>query len=155
GKSDERSMLTREALDRNVAGIRGQIERILDAAHLSGGRGAGQVLVVDNSEWLGQLERIGVLPDIGKHFSGNQMITRDSVRMRLEAREHGISYTEFSYMLLQSYDYLELFDRFGCRVQMGGSDQWGNIVSGADLIRRLRGAEAFALTTPLITKSDG
>src|SRR5262249_50771923 len=83
------------------------------------------------------------------------LIASDSGRMRLEAREHGISYTEFSYMLLQSYDYLELFDRFGCRVQMGGSDQWGNIVSGADLIRRLRGAEAFALTTPLITKSDG
>src|SRR5262249_49362242 len=114
-----------------------------------------QVLVVDNSEWLGKVKPIEVLPGIGKNFSVNQMITRDSGRLRLETREHGLSSTGISYKLLQSYHFLELFYRFGCRVQMGGSDQWGNIVSGADLIRRLRGAEAFALTTPLITKSDG
>ena len=148
GKTDERAMLSKEDLERNVAGIRRQIECFIEF-----GPDAG--VLVNNADWLGHLRLIDFLRDIGKHFSVNQMIARDSVRMRLETREHGISYTEFSYMLFQAYDFVHLFDTYGCTVQMGGSDQWGNIVSGADLIRRLRGADAFALTTPLIAKADG
>ncbi len=149
GKTDERSLLSREQTEQNAAGIRKQVERFLD---FSGPDGA---LLVNNAEWLGQLKLLDFLRDIGKHFSVNQMIVRDSVRARLAGREQGISYTEFTYMLLQAYDYLELHDRYGCTLQMGGSDQWGNILSGADLIRRLRGVEAYALTTPLITQADG
>lgn len=148
GKESERSLLTLEQLELNLAGMRRQIERFLD---LDGDRG----LVVNNFDWLGQLRFVEFLRDIGKHFSVNQMIVRDSVRVRLETREHGISYTEFSYMLLQAYDFLALYDQYGCRLQMGASDQWGNILSGADLIRRLRGVEAFGLTTPLVTRDDG
>ncbi len=147
GRESERTLLTTEQLERNLAGIRGQIERFLDFD-------AGAILV-NNAEWLTRLNLVEFLRDIGKHFSVNQMIMRDSVRMRLETRESGLSYTEFSYMLLQSYDFLALYDRFGCRLQMGGSDQWGNMMSGADLIRRLRGAEAYAFTTPLMTRADG
>jgi tyrosyl-tRNA synthetase len=149
GKTDERSLLSREQTEQNAAGIRKQVERFLD---FSGPDGA---LLVNNAEWLGQLRLLDFLRDIGKHFSVNQMIVRDSVRARLEGREQGISYTEFTYMLLQAYDYLELYDRYGCTLQMGGSDQWGNILSGADLIRRLRGVDAYALTTPLIAQADG
>ncbi len=149
GKEAERSLLTAEQLEANLAGIRRQVECFLD---FDGGNAA---LLVNNADWLCELNYIEFLRDIGKHFSVNQMIMRDSVRMRLETREHGLSYTEFSYMLLQSYDFLALYDRYGCSLQMGGSDQWGNIVSGADLIRRLRNADAYGLTTPLITRSDG
>ncbi|MCK6591387.1 MAG: tyrosine--tRNA ligase [Polyangiaceae bacterium] len=149
GRESERSMLSLDVLEQNVAALRSQLERFLD---FGGDRGA---LLVNNAEWLGKLDLLGFLRDIGKHFSVNAMIARDSVKMRLEAREQGISFTEFSYMLLQSYDYLALFDRFGCSLQMGGSDQWGNIVSGTDLVRRLRGAETHGLTFPLITRADG
>jgi len=148
GKEDERVLLDRAQIEHNVAGIRAQIERLLDL-----GPGAG--LLLNNAEWLEPLNLIEFLRDIGKHFSVNQMIMRDSVRMRLETREHGLSYTEFSYMLLQAYDFLALYDRYGCRLQMGGSDQWGNILSGADLVRRLRGAEVYGLTLPLLTRADG
>lgn len=149
GKSSERSLLTLETMAVNKAGLRAQLERFLD---FDGPHGA---LMIDNYDWLGTLPVMDFLRDIGKHFSVNAMIARDSVRDRLEGREHGISYTEFSYVLLQAYDFLALYDRVGCRLQMGGSDQWGNIVSGADLIRRLRGAEAHGLTQPLVLKSDG
>jgi tyrosyl-tRNA synthetase len=149
GKESERSMLSLDVIEQNVAGIRSQLERFLD---FSGDRGA---VLVNNADWLAKIDLLGFLRDIGKHFSVNAMIARDSVRMRLEAREQGISYTEFSYMLLQSYDFLALFDRFGCSLQMGGSDQWGNIVSGTDLVRRVRGADTHGLTFPLITRSDG
>ena len=149
GRESERSMLSLDVIEQNVAGIRSQLERFLD---FSGDRGA---LLLNNADWLGKLDLLGFLRDVGKHFSVNAMMARDSVRMRLEAREQGISYTEFSYMLLQAYDYLALYDRFGCSLEMGGSDQWGNIVSGTDLIRRLRGAETHGLTFPLITRSDG
>lgn len=149
GKENERNLLSREQVEQHVAGIRRQIERFLD---LDGPRGA---IVVNNAEWLCTLNLVDFLRDIGKHFSVNQMIVRDSVRARLETREQGLSYTEFSYMLLQAYDYLALHDRFGCTLQMGGSDQWGNILSGADLIRRLRGVAAHGLTTPLLTRADG
>jgi len=148
GREDERTLLSAEQLDQNLAGIRRQVEKFLDL-------GEGKALLVNNADWLCELKLVEFLRDIGKYFSVNQMIVRDSVRMRLESRDHGISYTEFTYMLLQAYDFLALHDRYGCIVQMGGSDQWGNILSGADLIRRIRGVEAYALTTPLVTRADG
>lgn len=149
GKDTERRLLDEETLAANRAGMRAQLGRMLD---FSGDDGA---VLVDNLDWLGGVGFIEFLRDIGKHFSVNAMMARESVRLRLEARDQGISYTEFSYMLLQAYDYLALHDRYGCTLQMGGSDQWGNIVSGVDLIRRLRGAEAHALTWPLLTRADG
>ncbi len=148
GKENERSLLTREQLELNLAGIRKQVAQFLDMS-------PDGALLVNNGEWLCELNLVDFLRDIGKHFSVNQMIVRDSVRARLETREQGLSYTEFSYMLLQAYDFLALYDRYGCTLQMGGSDQWGNILSGADLIRRLRGVDAWGLTTPLLTKPDG
>ncbi|HEX4955467.1 MAG TPA: tyrosine--tRNA ligase [Thermoanaerobaculia bacterium] len=149
GKESERPMLTKEKLAENAAGLRSQLERFLD---FGGERGA---VLIDNAEWLCELNLLDFLRDIGKHFSVNAMVARDSVRVRLESRDQGISYTEFSYSLLQAYDFLELYDRYGCRLQMGGSDQWGNIVAGSDLIRRLRGVTAYGLTSPLMTRSDG
>lgn len=148
GREDERTLLTPDVLERNLAGIRAQLERFLDFSQ-------DRARLVNNADWLRRLNLVDFLRDVGKHFSVNQMIARDSVRMRLETREHGISYTEFTYMLLQAYDFLELHDRYGCWLQMGGSDQWGNILSGADLIRRLRGRDAHGLTTHLITRADG
>ncbi|HWL92078.1 MAG TPA: tyrosine--tRNA ligase [Phycisphaerae bacterium] len=148
GKEDERTLLTTDVLEKNLAGISSQIERFLDF-------GVDGALMVNNADWLCKLDLLTFLRDIGKHFAVNEMIKRDSVRIRLETREHGISYTEFTYVLLQAYDYLKLHDLHGCTLQMGGSDQWGNIVSGTDLIRRVRGVEAHALTSPLMTRSDG
>ncbi len=149
GKESERAMLSLDVLEQNVAALRKQLGRFLD---FEGDKGA---MLLNNADWLAKIDLLGFLRDIGRHFSVNAMMARDSVRMRLEAREQGISYTEFSYMLLQAYDFLALHDRFGCSLEMGGSDQWGNIVSGTDLIRRLRGVEAHGLTFPLITRSDG
>ncbi len=149
GKSAERNLLTVEQLDANVAGQRRQLERFLD---FSGPRAAR---LVNNLDWLGKLDVIRFLRDIGKHFSVSAMTQRDSVQLRLTGRDQGISFTEFTYALLQAYDYLELYDRYGCRLQMGGSDQWGNITDGCDLIRRLRQGSAYGITMPLITKSDG
>jgi tyrosyl-tRNA synthetase len=149
GKSQERTMLDKQQLAHNTAGMRAQMSRFLD---FSGPRGA---LLLDNAEWLERLSVIDFLRDVGKHFSVNQMVARDSVRLRLETREQGISYTEFSYALLQAYDFLELHDRHGCTLQIGGSDQWGNITDGVELIRRRRGAETYGLTMPLVTKADG
>ena len=111
--------------------------------------------MVNNLEWLGSLTLLEFLRDIGKHFAVNQMIQRDSVKQRFESREEGISYTEFSYMLLQAYDFLELHRRYGCRLQSGASDQWGNIVSGVDLVRRIEGKTVYGLTTPLLTDASG
>jgi len=148
GKESERTLLSRQELEVNCAGLRRQIAQFLDLEH-------SDAILVDNAEWLGPLNLLDFLRDIGKHFSVNQMIARESVRKRLESREQGISYTEFSYMLLQAYDFLALYDRYGCILQMGGSDQWGNILSGSDLIRRLRGVETYGLTFPLVTRSDG
>ena len=153
GKTEERALLRMEQLRANVAGIRAQLERFLDFTPAAGERRA---MLVDNGEWLWELNLMEFLRDIGKLFTVNQMIARESVRARLEGREHGISYTEFSYMLLQAYDFLHLHDTHGCRLQMGGSDQWGNIVSGVDLIHRERpGSQAFGLTWPLVLKADG
>ena len=147
GKSEERSLLDAEQLAANLEGIKGQLARFVDFD-------AG-ALLVDNADWLADVRLLDFLRDIGKHFTVNQMVAKESVRARLTEREQGISYTEFTYMLLQSYDYLHLFDTYGCRLQMGASDQWGNITLGVDLVRRLRGEHVYGLTTPLVTKADG
>ena len=143
GRSEERPLLSTDQIKAMVEGIRGQVERFIDPS--SG------ATVVDNLDWLGPAGLMEFLRDVGKHFTVNSMIAKDSVRSRLEEREQGISFTEFSYQLLQAYDYLQLHDRFDCRLQIGGSDQWGNITNGVDLIRRVRGAQAHALVWPLIT----
>lgn len=156
GKSAERKLLDDAQLLANVAAIDAQLQRIFASV-------AANVQMVDNGEWLRSLSLIGFLRDIGKHFSVNAMIQRDSVKNRLEAREQGISYTEFSYMLLQAYDFLELYRRQGCSAQFGGSDQWGNIVSGLDLIDRLgrddqgnlAHGKPFGVTMPLVTTKAG
>jgi len=151
GKDAERTLMTDDMVDRNIAGQRPSFQRVL----------GDDVEIIDNYDWFRGMGFIAALRDIGKHFSINAMVQRDSVRKRMEDRDHGISYTEFSYMLLQAYDYLHLFREKNVTVQMAGSDQWGNIVSGVDLIRRAEGhAEgnaplAFGLTAPLLTKADG
>lgn len=150
GRAAERTLNSADVVADWVQRIRGQVETFVDL----GSNAPAQV--VSNLDWTKELTAIEFLRDIGKHFSVNVMLGKDSVKSRLN--EHGISYTEFSYMLLQAYDYLELYQRHNCRLQIGGSDQWGNIVAGLDLIRRVCGfdaPEAHALTVPLITKSDG
>jgi tyrosyl-tRNA synthetase len=153
GRDDERALLSREQIAANVAGQRRIIERLID---LEPGH-ANAARIVDNADWLLPLGFLEVLRDVGKHFSVNAMIQRDSVRERLHHRDQGISYTEFSYMLLQAYDFLHLRKSIGCTVQMAGSDQYGNIVSGIDLIHRTMGpeTEAYGVTIPLLTRSDG
>jgi tyrosyl-tRNA synthetase len=145
-KAAERQLNEADVVVAWVARLRGQLERLLD---FSGGNPA---ILVNNLDWTAPLSAIDLLRDIGKHFSINTMLQRESVRARLET---GISYTEFSYVLLQSLDYLELYRRHDCRLQIGGSDQWGNITAGLDLIRRVEGGTAHALTTPLLVKADG
>jgi len=149
GKEAERQILTPEQVAANVAGQRVSFERLLDFS------GPNAAVIVNNADWLSQLGFIEALRDIGKHFSVNMMIQKDSVRERLHNRDQGISYTEFSYMLLQAYDFSYLLQHHGVTVQAAGSDQWGNIVAGVDLIRRTQQREAFGLTTPLVTKADG
>ena len=150
GRSSERELKPREEVKRFVAKIRDQASRFLDfdCGELS-------ALVVDNADWIEPVDVITFLRDIGKHFSVNSMIQKETVRRRLEDESMGISYTEFSYMILQAYDYAVLNERYQCTLQIGGSDQWGNITSGIELIRRRGGEGAHALTYPLITKSDG
>jgi tyrosyl-tRNA synthetase len=150
GKEAERPLLSTEEIDANAAGIRRQLESFLDF-----GPGPAGGRLVNNADWLRPLRLTEFLRDIGKHFTVNTMIAKEAVRARLEDREQGISYTEFSYILLQAYDFLHLYDTLGCRLQAGGSDQWGNITAGIDLIRRVRGGEAYGLTWPLVTKADG
>jgi tyrosyl-tRNA synthetase len=152
GKSEERSLLSTEQLRSNLDGIRGQLERFLD---FSGTGAESQALLVNNADWLEPMTLFGFLRDVGKHFTVNQMVAKDSVKSRLSRADQGISYTEFSYMLLQAYDFLHLFDAYGCRLQLGGSDQWGNITMGIDLVRKVRQDEVWGLTTPLVLKSDG
>jgi len=152
GKSEERTLLSRAQLEANLAGIRPQLERFFDFDESAGARRA---LLLDNGAWLGPFPLVDFLRDVGKHFTVNQMVAKESVRARLERPDRGISYTEFSYMLLQAYDFLHLFDTEGCRLQLGGSDQWGNITMGIDLVRRVRGVEVFGLTSPLVLQGDG
>ncbi len=149
GKSSERTLLTREKTEENAAGIRKQLEKFFDLSSPEQG------LLLNNAEWLAPLNYVEFLRDIGKHFSVNEMIKRDSVRIRLEERDQGISYTEFSYMLLQAYDFLYLCQHHDCTIQMGGSDQWGNILSGKELIRRILGRRGEGITFPLLMTSSG
>ena len=149
GKSQERVLLSREQIETNVAGIRSQLERFLD---FDTARGAARI--VDNAEWLGAVDVLSFLRDVGKHFTVNYMLQKESVSRRLESEE-GISYTEFSYLVLQAYDFVQLFDRYGCALQMGGSDQWGNITAGIELIRKLRGKRAHGLVWPLMKTASG
>ena len=152
GKSEERSLLSEEALAANLEGIRAQLGRFLDFEPAAGG---ARALLLNNADWLAPMSLFGFLRDVGKHFTVNQMVAKDSVRARLERDGQGISFTEFSYMLLQAYDFLHLHDEFDCTLQIGGSDQWGNITMGIELIRKLRRTEAWGLTSPLVLKADG
>lgn len=150
GKTEERKLNPADVVNGYVEKIRTQASRFLDF-ECEG----SAAIVVDNFEWTSAMTVINFLRDVGKHFSVNAMVQKESVRRRLEDDGSGISYTEFSYMVLQSYDFVILNQRYGCTIQIGGSDQWGNITSGMDLIRRMEGKQAFAMTFPLITKSDG
>ena len=149
GRLDERQLNDVELVAEWVAQLTHQVSRFVDFDCTNAG------LVVDNLAWTEDLDALSFLRDIGKHFSVNAMIQRDSVRTRIDRDNEGISFTEFSYMLLQAMDFLELYRRYGCTVQFGGSDQWGNMVSGVELIRRIENASSFVLTVPLITKKDG
>lgn len=153
GKSQERSLLDDAQIEHNLAGISGVISRLLDR----GGKNAARIR--NNADWFKGVSYIDFLRDTGKHFTVNHMMAKESVRARLEDREHGISYTEFSYMLLQAYDFSALHKKEGCRLQIGGSDQWGNITAGIELIRRMRagaaGDEVYGMTHPLVMKADG
>ena len=149
GKAAERKLITRQEVEANVDSIKKQLAHFLDFDVK-----ANPARVMNNADWLLELNLVNFLRDIGKHFTINAMINKDSVKTRLE-REEGLSFTEFSYMLMQSYDFLHLYQHEGCKLQTGGSDQWGNITAGAELIRRAIGGSAFGMVYPLITKSDG
>src|SRR3954469_5936517 len=149
GKSQERVLLSAAQIDANVVGIRAQLERFLDFE--TPGTAAR---IVNNADWLATIDLVSFLRDAGKHFTVNYMMQKESVSRRLES-EDGISFTEFSYLVLQAYDFLQLFDRYGCTLQMGGSDQWGNITAGIDLIRKLRSKKAHGLVWPLMKSATG
>jgi tyrosyl-tRNA synthetase len=149
GKDESRRLLTDAEIDANIAGIRKVFERFLTF-----GDGPTDAIMVNNDEWLSKLEYIPFLRDVGRHFTINRMMTFDSVRIRLD-REQPLTFLEFNYMILQGYDFLELSRRHGLRLQLGGSDQWGNVVNGIELARRIDGTEVFGVTTPLITNADG
>lgn len=149
GRDESRKLLTIEQIALNKAGIRDVFSKFLDFS-----QGQRPALMPDNAEWLTKLNYIDMLRDVGRHFSINRMLTMDSVRLRLE-REHELSFIEFNYMILQSYDFVELARRYGANLQLGGSDQWGNIVNGIDLGRRMGTPQLYALTTPLITMASG
>lgn len=148
-RADERPLLTPAQIDDNIAGIKNVF-----SAYVTFGDGPTDALMLNNAEWLDGLNYLDFLRDIGRHFSVNRMLSFESVKSRLD-REQSLSFLEFNYMILQAYDFLELNRRYGCLLQMGGSDQWGNIVNGIDLTRRVLDAEIFGLTSPLLTTSDG
>jgi tyrosyl-tRNA synthetase len=163
GKDESRRLLSDQDIDENLKGIRAIFARFLRFAEISGKKSSGQksgqdsgndAVMANNADWLNALNYIDFLRDVGRHFSINRMLTFDSVKLRLE-RQQELSFLEFNYMILQAYDFVELYRRYGCVLQMGGSDQWGNIVSGIDLGRRLHNAQFFALTAPLVTTSSG
>jgi len=149
GKDEGRKLLTEELINTNIAGIRRVFERFLTF-----GDGPTDAVMVNNDDWLAHLEYIPFLREVGQHFTINRMLTFDSVKLRLD-REQPLTFLEFNYMILQAYDFMELSRRYGCRAQLGGSDQWGNIVNGIELARRIDGTELFGVTTPLITTADG
>ncbi len=148
-RADERPLMTPDQIEANIAGI-----REVFSAYVSFGDGPADAIMVDNAEWLDDLNYLDFLRDIGRHFSVNRMLSFEAVKSRLD-REQSLSFLEFNYMILQAYDFLELNRRYGCRLQMGGSDQWGNIVGGIDLTRRVLNHEIYGLTSPLLTTSDG
>ena len=148
-RADERPLLTNDQIDANIAGIKRAF-----SPYVTFGDGPNDAVMVNNAEWLDALNYIGFLRDIGRHFSVNRMLSFESVKSRLD-REQSLSFLEFNYMILQAYDFLELNRRYGCLLQMGGSDQWGNIVNGVDLTRRVIDHEVYGLTSPLLTTSDG
>jgi tyrosyl-tRNA synthetase len=150
GKTQERQLLTKEILDRNIANVKIQLAKLLDFETKQ-----NPARLVDNASWTAGISFLDFLRDIGKHFSVNQMVAKESVRARMEDREVGISYTEFSYMLLQAFDFMVLCRGYNCELQIGGSDQWGNITAGIDLCRKKLGKTVFGLTLPLITNADG
>ena len=149
GKGESRKLLTSDDIAANIAGIKGVFEKFLTF-----GDGPTDAVLVDNADWLDRLNYVEFLRDVGRHFTINRMLTFDSVKLRLD-REQPLTFLEFNYMILQAYDFAELSRRAGCRLQMGGSDQWGNIINGIELGRRMDSAELFGLTTPLITTADG
>ena len=147
GKTETRQLLNAESIEENICGIKEQISSFIDFSD-------GKAILLNNADWLSQLEYIPFLRDVGRYFSVNRMIKAESYKMRLEAEE-GLNFIEFNYMLLQAYDFLKLFDKYGCRLQLGGSDQWGNIVAGINLIRRMRHETTFGIILPLITTNSG
>ncbi len=149
GKSEERNLLSVEVLRANVESIGAQLGRFLDFD------GDSAAVLVNNYDWMGRFGYLEFLRDVGKHFPVNVMLAKDSVRSRLERTDAGLSYTEFSYMLLQAYDFVHLYRELGCEIQVGGSDQWGNITAGIDLARRMESVQLYGMTCPLLTKSDG
>ena len=149
GKDETRQLLDNAAIDSNINGIRAIFDK-----YIAFGNGATDAIQPNNADWLDELNYVEFLRDIGRHFTINRMMTMDSVKTRLE-REQPLTFLEFNYMLLQSYDFLQLHEREGCELQIGGSDQWGNIVNGVDLTRRVAGNQVFGLTSPLLTKADG
>lgn len=164
GKDEERNLLSEDELAENSSRISDQIDEILGRAvemhpetigAAPSELGSGEVEMIDNADWMRDKTYIEFLRDVGKHFRVNKMINKESVQTRLEEREQGISYTEFSYMVLQAYDFLHLYDEHGCELQVGGSDQWGNITAGVDLIRKKLGETAYGVTAPLVTSSSG
>jgi tyrosyl-tRNA synthetase len=150
GKSEERNLLTQEEIEHNLASIKVQLASLLDFEVKS-----NPAIMVNNYDWLSELSLMNFLRDIGKHFTINYMISKDSVKSRLTREGEGISFTEFTYMLMQSYDFLHLFDEYNCLAQAGGSDQWGNITAGIELIRRVRGGKVHGVAYPLITNASG
>ena len=149
GKTQERQLLSKEQIEFNVEGIRAQLSLFLDFEAKT-----NRAMLINNADWLAPIPMVDFLRDVGKHFTVNYMLAKESVKRRFEEGD-GISFTEFSYMLLQSYDFLVLHDRYGCTLQMGGSDQWGNIVAGTELIRKMRGVKGYGLVFPLVTTSAG
>jgi len=149
GKTQERQLLSKEQIEYNLEGIKAQLSLFLDFETK-----ANRAMLINNADWLAPVRMVDFLRDVGKHFTVNYMLAKESVKRRFEEGD-GISFTEFSYMLLQSYDFLVLYDRFGCTLQIGGSDQWGNIVAGTELIRKMRGAKGYGLVFPLVATSAG
>ena len=149
GKSEERQLLNDDIIEANSLAIKGQLERFLDFS------GSNAAVMVNNADWTRDVPYISWLRDVGKYFSVNYMLSKESVRRRIEDRAQGISYTEFSYMLIQANDFLALYDRYGCTLQMGGNDQWGNITAGIDLIQKRRHVQAYGITFPLLMSSSG
>lgn len=152
GKSNERNLLTQEILDKNIAGVKSVLSRFID---FESGNDAQKAILVNNYDWMKDFSLINFARDIGKHITVNYMMAKESVKKRVSGEGDGMSFTEFTYQLFQGYDFLHLYENLNCKLQIGGSDQWGNITTGTELIRRKAQGKAYALTTPLVTKADG